>query len=65
MNMLKTLHDHKRKTERSAMRSRAAEHEKKMSKINVMKEKKNKETKKEIYRVLGQIEKRKNKYNKD
>jgi hypothetical protein len=38
MKMLKTLHEHKRKTERFKMRERAAEHEKKMKKIDVRKE---------------------------
>jgi hypothetical protein len=38
MKMLKTLHEHKRKTERFKMRERAAEHEKKMKKIDVRRE---------------------------
>ncbi|CAC5392616.1 BMS1 [Mytilus coruscus] len=62
MKMLKTLHEHKRKTERFKMRDRAAEHEKKMKKIDVRREKKHKETKKNIYRALGQLEKKKQKF---
>ena len=65
MKMLKTLHEHKRKTERFKMRERAAEHEKKMKKIDVRREKKHKEVKKNIYRALGQLEKKQQKYNKD
>ncbi|CAG2207768.1 BMS1 [Mytilus edulis] len=62
MKMLKTLHEHKRKTERFKMRDRAAEHEKKMAKIDVRRVKKHKETKKNIYRALGQLEKKKQKF---
>ncbi|XP_063445799.1 ribosome biogenesis protein BMS1 homolog [Mytilus trossulus] len=62
MKMLKTLHEHKRKTERFKMRDRAAEHEKKMAKIDVRRVQKHKETKKNIYRALGQLEKKKQKF---
>jgi uncharacterized protein HemY len=38
---------------------------KKMKKIDVRREKKHKEVKKNIYRALGQLEKKQQKFNKD
>lgn len=62
MKMMKTLHDHKRKTENLAMKQRVTEHQKKVGKIEEKKEKKQREIKRDIYKALGQIEKKKNKF---
>ena len=62
--MLKTLHEHKNRTEHAKMRDRAAQHEKVMGKINEKRQDKRKEVKKQIYRALGKMERRKNKYKK-
>lgn len=61
MKSLKTMYDHKQKLKRVQMRDRASQHQKEMSKIEARKAKKQKEVKKQIFRVLGQIEKKKNK----
>lgn len=65
MQMLKTLHEHKAKKTRVAMRERAAKHQKEAEKIEKNKSQKQKEVKKEIYRVLGQLEKKKNRNKPD
>ncbi|XP_033758019.1 ribosome biogenesis protein BMS1 homolog [Pecten maximus] len=62
MNMMKTLHDHKKKMERASMRERVTNHKKKQGMIDMKKQQKQKETKREIYKALGQIEKKKNKF---
>ena len=62
MKMLKTLHDHKRRTEWVQMKERAAKHQKDQDRVGVQKSKKQREIKKEVYRVLGQIEKKKKKH---
>ena len=53
--MMKTLHEHKMKQRRFVMRTRAAEHEKKMGKVNEKREAKQREMKKQVYRTLGQL----------
>lgn len=62
MNMMKTLHDHKKKMDRSAMRERVTNHKKKQGMIDTKKQQKQRETKREIYKALGQIEKKKNRF---
>lgn len=47
------------------MRERAAKHQKEAEKIEKNKSQKQKEVKKEIYRVLGQLEKKKNRNKPD
>ncbi|OWF49820.1 Ribosome biogenesis protein BMS1-like [Mizuhopecten yessoensis] len=64
MNMMKTLHDHKKKMDRSSMRQRVSNHQKKQALIDSKKQQKQKETKREIYKALGQIEKKENKFRK-
>ena len=62
LKMLKTLQEHKNRTEHSKMRDRAAKHEKLMEKVNAKRSDKRKEVKKQAYRALGKLERRKNKY---
>jgi hypothetical protein len=65
MKMLKALHENKMKERHKVMRARAQKHEKMMGKIDSKRQQKQKEVKKQIYRHLGKVEKRKNKYQKD
>lgn len=65
MKMLKTMHEHKVRTLNSQMRKRVTEHRKNMDKIEDKKSIKQKETKKIMYRALGQMEKKQNKYKQD
>ncbi|XP_013412523.1 ribosome biogenesis protein BMS1 homolog isoform X2 [Lingula anatina] len=65
MKMLKTLHEHKMKQRRSQMRERAQQHEKDKRKIEMKRTEKQKVVKKQIYRVLGQIEKKKKRHEKE
>lgn len=60
VSMLKKVYEHKNRSEHRKMRERAAEHEKKMSKINNARQQKQKEVKKQAYRILGKMNKRKN-----
>ncbi|KAK3583604.1 hypothetical protein CHS0354_039426 [Potamilus streckersoni] len=62
MHMVKTMHEHKRKMEKMQMIERATKHQKEMEKINARKSEKQKEVKKQIFRVLGQMEKKKKKH---
>ncbi|XP_060080432.1 ribosome biogenesis protein BMS1 homolog [Ylistrum balloti] len=64
MNMMKTLDDHKKKMERASMRERVTNHKKKQGTIDKKKQQKQKETKRQIYKALGQLEKKKNKFKK-
>ncbi|CAH1795459.1 unnamed protein product [Owenia fusiformis] len=59
MKMMKTLHEHKMKKKRVEMRQRARAHEKQTKIIDNKRQKKTKEMKKEIFRVLGKMEARK------
>ena len=61
MKMMKTLHEHKRKQERAAMRERAAEHQKQQARIESSRAVKRKERAKHGFYRLGQLEKRQNK----
>ena len=56
--MLKTLQEHKARTEHSAMRDRAGKHQKVMEKVNAKRDTRRKEVKKQVFRVLGKREKR-------
>jgi len=58
MKMLKTLYDHKRQQERSAMRERAAQHQKQLAHIEASRAVKRKERAKHAFYKLGQMEKR-------
>lgn len=59
--MLKTLHADKMQKRRVQMRERAASHQKELARLNVHRNAKQKEVKKQIYRVLGKKEKRREK----
>ena len=61
MKMLKTIHDHKRKQERAAMRERAAQHQKQQTRVEASRAVKRKERAKHAFYRLGQLEKRQNK----
>ena len=61
MKMLKTLHEHKRKQERAAMRERAAQHQKQQDRIESSRAVKRKERAKHAFYRLGQLEKRQKK----
>ena len=65
MKMLKTLHEHKMKQRRVEMRQRAASHQKEQAKIEAARQAKQKEVKKQIYRVMGKKEARTNKNKQD
>lgn len=57
--MLKKVYEHKNRSEHRKMRERAAEHEKKMDKINNARQLKQKEAKKQVFRMLGKMNKKK------
>ena len=63
--MLKSVHEHKKRTERVQMRERVTKHQKQMQKIDKVKQKKHREVKKEVFRVLGKMENRKNQRKRD
>ena len=65
MKMMKTLHQQKMQERHRAMRQRVALHKKQNEKVEAKRDAKHKEIKKQIYRVLGQVEKRKNKRRHD
>ena len=60
MKMIKTLHEHKRKQERLAMRERAAQHQKQQAHVEASRAVKRKERAKHAFFLLGQAEKRQN-----
>lgn len=64
MKMMKTLHEHKQKQRRFTMRERAAEHEKKMGRVEEKRQAKQRVIKKQVYRTLGQLD-RKRKHDAD
>ncbi|KAL3876947.1 hypothetical protein ACJMK2_034726 [Sinanodonta woodiana] len=65
LHMVKTIHEHKRKMEKMQMIERSTKHHKEMDKINARRSEKQKEAKKQIFRVLGQMEKKKKKHMAD
>lgn len=65
VQMLKKVYEHKNRTEHRQMRERAAEHEKKMDKLNAVRQQKQKEAKKQVFRVLGKMNKRKGQQGND
>lgn len=65
MKMVKVVYEDKMKKRRREMRSRVQKHEKERAKLEERKLRKTKELKKEVYKVLGQIEKKKQKHMKD
>ncbi|XP_041362770.1 ribosome biogenesis protein BMS1 homolog [Gigantopelta aegis] len=64
MHMMKALYDHKRRTAHVDMRHRVEKHHKAKEKIEESRLAKQKQTKKDLFRVLGKMEHKKNK-NKD
>lgn len=65
MKMMKEVHAHKMKQRHQTMRQRAASHQKQLEKMNVKRDLKQKELKKQIYRNLGKAEQRKKRENLD
>ena len=63
--MLRTLQEHKGRSEHRMMRDRAAKHEKVMKQINAKRADKRKEIKKAAYRAMGKLERRKEKHKRD
>ena len=60
MKRLQCLYEDQRKKERSAMRERAAKHQKHMDKIEESRDVKRRERRKHAFFLLGQAEKRQN-----
>ncbi|KAI0235085.1 hypothetical protein LSAT2_014510 [Lamellibrachia satsuma] len=65
LKMMKTLHQQKMQERHHAMRQRVALHKKQNEKLEEKRDAKHKEIKKQIYRVLGQVEKKKNRRRND
>lgn len=65
LQMLKTVNEHKNRQEHAKMRERAAKHQVQMGKINKEKQNKQRELKKNVFRMLGKIEARKNHHTDD
>jgi len=61
MKMLKTIHEHKRRQERTVMRDRAARHQQQQARIEASRAVKRKERAKHAFYRLGQLEKSQNK----
>nr|KAG5696027.1 hypothetical protein BaRGS_013933 [Batillaria attramentaria] len=59
VHMLKTVHEHRMRTQHAQMRQRAHDHQKKMSKQAEERERKQKDARHELYRVLGKMERAK------
>ena len=59
VSMLRNVYEHKNRSEHRRMRERAATHEKKMDKINGERQVRQKEAKKNVFRMLGKMNKRK------
>nr|XP_022318488.1 ribosome biogenesis protein BMS1 homolog [Crassostrea virginica] len=65
MKMVKNLYHHKLKSDKMRMRERVSKHQKEMDRIGVLKSRKQKQVKKDIYRALGKLQKKNEKYKKD
>ncbi|XP_053392079.1 ribosome biogenesis protein BMS1 homolog [Mercenaria mercenaria] len=65
MSMLKSVHEHKKRSEHVKMRERVAQHQKQMQKIDREKQKKHREVKKQVFRMLGKMENRKSNNKRD
>lgn len=65
MKMVKNVYQHKMKSDRMRMRERVSKHQKEMDRIGVIKARKQKQVKKDIYRALGKLEKKRDQYKKD
>ena len=61
LKMMKVLHQQKMRERHHTMRQRVELHKKQSEKIEAKRDAKHKAVKKQIYRVLGQVEKRKSK----
>ncbi|XP_014678377.1 PREDICTED: ribosome biogenesis protein BMS1 homolog [Priapulus caudatus] len=59
MKMIKAVHEHKLRQRRVAMRQRVEKHRQQMAKEEVIRLRKQKELKKHVHKVLGQLEKKK------
>lgn len=65
MKMVQNLYRHKLKSDKMRMRERVSKHQKEMDRIGVIKARKQKQVKKDIYRALGKLQKKNEKYKKD
>ena len=65
MKMVKNVYQHKMRSDKMRMRERVTKYQKEVDRIGAIKNRKQKEVKKDIYRALGKLEKRKNQYKKD
>lgn len=65
MKMVQNLYRHKLKSDKMRMRERVSKHQKEMDRIGVIKSRKQKQVKKDIYRALGKLQKKNEKYKKD
>ena len=65
MKKLKALHVHASRERHLAMRSRAAQHQETRARDDVHRHARQRDVKKEIYRVMGKAEKRKSKQGDD
>lgn len=65
MKMVQNLYRHKLKSDKMRMRDRVSKHQKEMDRIGVIKARKQKQVKKDIYRALGKLQKKNEKYKKD
>ncbi|WAQ97349.1 BMS1-like protein [Mya arenaria] len=65
VSMLRKLHEHKNRTQHQNMRERASKHQKIREKSDGARMQRQKEVKKNVFRMLGKMEKRKNKHNRD
>ena len=61
LKMMKVLHQQKMRERHHTMRQRVELHKKQSEKLEAKRDAKHKAVKKQIYRVLGQVEKRKSK----
>jgi hypothetical protein len=59
MKMLKVIHEHNMRNKHAVMRKRAHEHQKKQAREAAKGERKQKDVKKDLYRMIGKMEKAK------
>ncbi|XP_052262735.1 ribosome biogenesis protein BMS1 homolog isoform X1 [Dreissena polymorpha] len=62
---LKSIHEHKCRMEHRQMRDRVADHQKQRAKVDAVRTKKQKELKKNVFRMLGKMNKRNSRNMKD
>jgi len=65
VSMLRKLHEHKNRSEHHRMRERAAQHQKVREKTDIVRMARHKELKKNVFRMLGKMDKRKNRQQRE